>query len=228
MKINANFDQRVVVHSADIDWLASPMPGVFRRPLDRVGGEVARATSIVRYDPGSSFSPHEHTGGEEFLVLAGVFQDESGDFPIGFYVRNPPSSRHTPSSIQGCVIFVKLWQFNSQDSVHVRLSSNSMASVPHENHSGVSVTPLYRDKFEEVSIQCWQSDAVVNFDFPNGAEILVLEGRFSEGGDSLDKHSWLRLPIGSQFKARAGSNGAKIWIKSGHLNLISNEIERLP
>jgi len=62
MKINANFDQRVLVHSADMDWQGSPMPGVSRRPLDRIGGEVARATSLVRYAPGSHFSSHVHTG----------------------------------------------------------------------------------------------------------------------------------------------------------------------
>jgi len=56
MKINADFDQRVLVHSATMDWVTSPMPGVYRRPLDRVGEEVARATSIVRYQAGSKFS----------------------------------------------------------------------------------------------------------------------------------------------------------------------------
>ena len=90
MNINADFSQRVVVHSQQQPWVASPMPGVDRRPLDRVGDEVARATTIVRYAPGSEFSPHVHTGGEEFIVLEGVFQDQHGDFPAGSYVRNPP------------------------------------------------------------------------------------------------------------------------------------------
>lgn len=108
MKINADYDQRVLVHSDDLDWVASPMVGVDRRALDRVGGEVARATSIVRYAPGSQFSPHVHTGGEELLVLDGIFEDEHGDFPVGSYIRNPPQSSHTPGSQLGCVIFVKL------------------------------------------------------------------------------------------------------------------------
>jgi len=95
MKINAEFDQRVVIHSESMDWQDSPMPGVSRRPLDRVGGEVARATSIVRYESGSKFSSHVHTGGEEFLVIEGVFQDEHGDFPVGSYIRNPPESFHS-------------------------------------------------------------------------------------------------------------------------------------
>ena len=39
--------------------------------LFRLGGEVARATSIVRYAPGSAFSRHTHTGGEEILAAEG-------------------------------------------------------------------------------------------------------------------------------------------------------------
>src|SRR6056297_2598515 len=70
------------------------MPGVRRRMLDRIGNEVARATTIVRFDPGSAFSAHTHDGGEEYLVLDGTFQDEDGDFPAGSYVRNPPTSSH--------------------------------------------------------------------------------------------------------------------------------------
>jgi len=64
----------------------SPIPGVDRRMLDRIGDAVARATSIVRYAPHSHFSAHTHGGGEEFLVLDGVFQDEHGDYlsePLG-------------------------------------------------------------------------------------------------------------------------------------------------
>ena len=83
MELHADFSQRVVIHSEEIDWIASPMPGVDRRMLDRIGEEVARATSIVRYAPNSHFSQHTHGGGEEFIVLEGVFQDEHGDYPVG-------------------------------------------------------------------------------------------------------------------------------------------------
>jgi anti-sigma factor ChrR (cupin superfamily) len=98
MKINADFDQRVIVHTDQIDWVPSPMAGVDRRMLDRIGEEVARATSIVRYAPGSSCPAHTHGGGEEFIVLEGVFQDEHGDYPTGTYVRNPPTTHHVPGS----------------------------------------------------------------------------------------------------------------------------------
>ena len=142
MELNADFSTRVVVHSAAMDWVASPMHGVDRRMLDRIGGEVARATTIVRYAPGSHFSPHVHDGGEEFLVLDGVFQDEHGDFPAGSYIRNPPTSRHTPGAENGCTIFVKLWQFDPEDRTHVRIDTNKMAFLPSAGEAGVEVMPL--------------------------------------------------------------------------------------
>ena len=76
MHLNADFSERVVIRPADYQWVASPMPGVERMMLDRIGDELARATSLVRYAPGSVFSEHVHTGGEEFLVLEGEFGDD--------------------------------------------------------------------------------------------------------------------------------------------------------
>ncbi|MEE8305835.1 MAG: cupin domain-containing protein, partial [Gammaproteobacteria bacterium] len=58
VRINADFSKRVVVRPSDYDWVNSPMPGVERMMLDRVGEEVARATSLVRYAPNTTFSPH--------------------------------------------------------------------------------------------------------------------------------------------------------------------------
>ena len=227
MKINAEFDQRVVLHSADLEWLESPMAGVDRRPLDRVGGEVARATTIVRYAPGSHFSPHVHTGGEEFVVLEGVFQDEHGDFPVGSYIRNPPQSSHTPGSEPGCVIFVKLWQFDPEDRTHVRLRTDHMPAVPHRDLPGVSVTPLYQDELETVSMQDWEPGATVELEAPAGAELLVLDGSLTEQNDELQQFSWLRVPVGGRIQATTGSDGARVWLKTGHLVDVDNQVERV-
>src|ERR1700678_127815 len=114
MKLNADFNARAAVHAAKQPWVSSPTPGVERRMLFRIGDEKARATSIVRYAKGSHFPAHSHPGGEEILVLDGVFQDESGDYPAGSYMRNPPGSGHRPGSEQGCVSFVKLLQFRPE------------------------------------------------------------------------------------------------------------------
>lgn len=226
MEILANFNQRVVVHSASLDWLASPMPGVQRRPLDRVGGEVARATSIVRYAKGSQFSPHVHTGGEEFVVLEGIFQDEHGNYPAGSYLRNPPQSKHTPGSDDGCTIFVKLWQFQPEDRTHVCLHIDNMQPIPSINE-GIFITPLYKDKHEEVTIINFQANAMFSLKALKGAEILVLEGELQAQHDLLQKHSWMRLPLGDNLDLIATKIGAKIWLKTGHLPDVCNQIKRV-
>jgi anti-sigma factor ChrR (cupin superfamily) len=217
MEINVDFDRRVVVHAELIDWQASPVPGVERRMLDRLGGEVARATTIVRFAKGSKFSAHTHTGGEEFIVLEGVFQDEHGDFPAGSYIRNPPTTSHTPGSDEGCVIFVKLWQFDMDDRTQVMMDMNKNTSVDAAGRDGVAVMPLFKDADETVTMETWGAGANVEMDLPKGGEFLVLDGGFSEGKDVLHKHSWLRLPVGASFKAVASDQGAKVWIKTGHL-----------
>src|SRR5215831_11759223 len=191
MNLNADFTKRVVVHAAILDWKASPMPGVERRMLDRIGDEVARATTIVRYAPGSQFSPHAHDGGEEFLVLEGVFQDEDGDFPAGSYVRNPPQSRHTPGSAPGCTLFVKLWQFDPADRTSVVVDTNNAALHAVEGRDGVRALPLFGDAREEVRLEHWAPGAVIEVDPEGGLEVLLLAGGFREGGETYGMHSWL-------------------------------------
>jgi len=215
MELNADFGKRAVVHSDREPWIASPMKGVDRRMLDRVGDEVARATTIVRYAPGSAFSAHTHTGGEEYLVLDGVFQDEHGDFPAGTYVRNPPTSSHTPSSAPGATILVKLWQFDMDDRRQVTIDTTQ--ETPNPVREGVSEIPLFEDARERVRIEIWDPGAEISVAGHQGFEALVIEGSFAEGGETFGKNSWLRLPPDTPLQAVAGENGARLWVKSGHL-----------
>lgn len=218
MNLNADFTLRAAVHAARLDWTPSPIPGVDRRMLDRIGGEVARATSIVRYAPGSRFSPHTHGGGEEFLVLDGVFQDEHGDFPAGAYIRNPPTTRHTPGSAPGCTIFVKLWQFDRDDRTGVRLDAAAEPYAPAPGRLGVDMTPLFEDAHEQVRIERWAPGAGVVLPVPGGIELLVLDGGFTEAGEAFGVQSWLRLPAGAVLDAVAGPEGCRVWVKTGHLS----------
>lgn len=220
MNLNSDFSQRALVQYDKNPWQASPAAGVERKMLDRIGEEVARATTIVRFAPNSSFDRHTHHGGEEFIVLEGVFQDESGDFPAGSYVRNPPTTAHTPWSDPGCTIFVKLWQFDPDDRAEVRVN---MATVPTEadpRRQGVRIAPLYSDAQESVQMEHWSAGARHSFGAPQGAELLVLEGGFDDGADGLGRHDWLRLPAGEVEQLTAGPDGARIWVKSGHLEQV--------
>lgn len=218
MELNADFDKRAAIHAVAIPWLASPMPGVERRMLDRLGDEVARATTIVRYAPDSSFPSHVHTGGEEFFVLNGVFQDEHGDFPAGSYIRNPPQSKHTPRSAPGCTIFVKLWQFHLTDRTHVRIDTNKMSWQQDPSRPGTEIMPLFNDDNEDVRLERWAPNQTINIQDPGGIEILVLDGGFLEAGDAFEPQSWLRLPRSANAEFQTGPDGARIWIKRGHLS----------
>ena len=217
MELNADFTQRAVVHGARVAWTASPIAGVERRMLDRIGDEVARATSIVRYAAQSRFLPHTHGGGEEFFVLDGVFQDESGDFPAGFYVRNPPTTRHTPGSMAGCTIFVKLWQFDPSDRTQVRIDTNRQPFAMASDRPGVASMPLFSDSRENVRLERWAPGAEITLEVPNGGEFLVLAGEFHERGESFEPQSWLRIPPRQTLRATAGHHGCEAWVKSGHL-----------
>lgn len=218
MQLNADFSKRVSVHAADLPWVPSPTRGVDRRMLDRIGDEVARATSIVRYAPNSAFPAHTHGGGEEFLVLDGVFEDESGAFPAGSYVRNPPQSRHAPGSGPGCMIFVKLWQFDPSDREFVRLDTSALPYLPVADAPGVFSKALFQRGHETVQLHRWAPGVTVHrAAIAGGAELLVLDGGFEADGERFGRLSWLRLPAGATLDAVAGPEGAEIWVKSGHL-----------
>ncbi len=219
MELNADFDRRAAVHAARIPWTPSPAPGVDRRMLDRLGGEVARATTIVRFAPDSRFPAHVHKGGEEFFVLDGLFQDEFGDFPAGSYVRNPPESTHSPASAPGCTLFVKLWQFGLHDRTHVRIGTNEMAFLPAPGRPGVEIMPLFKDGREDVRLERWGPNATIPIDAAGGMEILVLDGSFLEGGERFERLSWLRLPKTAKTEVRTSESGARLWVKQGHLSV---------
>jgi anti-sigma factor ChrR (cupin superfamily) len=214
MELNADFAQRVLIHSADIPWKASPMHGVDRRMLDRIGDEVARATSIVRYAPGSKFSAHTHSGGEEFIVLDGVFQDEHGDYPAGTYVRNPPTTSHTPGAAEGCTIFVKLWQFDPEDRTQFRKDMSADLTPLGE---GVNGQTLHEDDRETVRFISLAPGATFDETAQGGTELLMISGHASEGTDTLATGAWLRLPQNEPLKITASDGGASFWIKTGHL-----------
>jgi ChrR Cupin-like domain len=214
MKLHADFTKRAVVHGAAIPWQASPIPGVERRMLDRIGDELARATTIVRYAPQSQFSSHTHGGGEEFLVLEGVFQDERGDYPVGTYVRNPPTSSHTPGSASGCMILVKLWQFDPGDRTQVTIDTTQQTYVADVTRPGVITMPLFADDRETVWLEHWDANATIDLLAPQGLEVFVIQGSFRESGEEFLPYSWLRLPARSHLQAHAGAEGCRIWLKN--------------
>jgi anti-sigma factor ChrR (cupin superfamily) len=215
MLIRADFSVRAVVTPDDYQWSPAPQPGVERVMLDRKGDEKARATSLVSYAPGSVFPSHPHPGGEEILVLDGTFSDADGDYPAGWYLRNPPGSQHAPFSAAGTLLFVKLWQMPESERRAVRVDTR-IASLWVTQGQRL-ICPLFKSGDEHVSLQKLSPTARVLTGPVDGAEILVLAGDVREGDLRYATGSWLRLPAGDYSALVAGDGGATIYLKAGPL-----------
>lgn len=207
MLINPDFSCRAIVAAREYRWTASPQYGIERVKLDRVGEENARATSIVRYAPDSYFPHHQHPGGEEIHVLSGTFSEGDGHYPSGWYLRNPPGSSHQPFSAEGAVIFVKLRQMRAHEELQVRIDTSNPASW--QRQGGREVCPLFADEVEGVSLQrLTAGDMLLVAPVERGAELLVLVGTVTTGGQSYERGSWIRLPAGECREIAAGTQGA--------------------
>lgn len=214
MLINADFNRSAHCDTRQAAWIDSPQGGVQRIALDRLGEEVARATSLVRYAPGSRFPLHVHGGGEEILVLDGVFSDAQGDYPAGSYLRNPPLSQHAPWSQPGCTLLVKLWQFQPGDEQTVRILAEQQhwQGLP----DGRQCCTLHHFAAEVVTLEQWPAGFSAQEPCAGGLELLVLDGELAADGQHWAAGSWLRLPAGHTLHWH--SHGARLWLKRGHLS----------
>ena len=218
-ELNADRSRFAAVRTADMDWQPSPSPGVWRKRLELMGGEeTGLVTSVVRYQAGGTFAAHGHPEGEEFLVLDGTFSDETGDYPAGSYVLNPPESRHAPFSRDGCVLFVKLRQFagagRPQVTVDTRNGVWQRTALP-----GQDIQPLYRQHgFPETMrlTRLARNSETPPHDHPNGAEIFVLSGGYEDNTGRYREGDWIRYPPGSRH-AMSAKEGCTFYLKTGHL-----------
>ena len=214
MQINADFSAAVTLDTRTLPWRPSPDGSVRRRMLDRIGDEVARATSIVRYPAGSRFPAHEHALGEEFLVLDGIFSDEHGDYPAGTYVRNPPGSAHTPRSAPGCDLFVKLRQMPADEDRHVRIDTGDAARQARRELLRLD---LFDADYESVFlIASGTEPARFEADSAAGFEALVLSGGIEIGGARHGPMTWLRRPTAEGLVLDLAPD-TRLWVKTGHL-----------
>jgi anti-sigma factor ChrR (cupin superfamily) len=215
--INGDLSVPVAVATASMPWAPSPSPSVWRKRLHRVGPqESGQVTSIVRYDARSKFPAHEHPDGEEILVLEGIFTDDRGDWPAGTYLLNPEGYRHAPSSREGCVLFVKLRQFPGLDRDQVAIDTNASDWQQSET-AGIETKPLYSQAgySDSMALERWSAGTAPGLrEYPDGAEIYLLDGAFSDETGSHAKGSWLRFPVGGAHTPRSPA-GCTLYIKRG-------------
>ncbi|MCX7552540.1 cupin domain-containing protein [Marinicella sp. S1101] len=213
--LNMDFTQRLVMETEQMQWSASPSPTVFRKRLARAEAEQGHATSIVKYEPGATFKTHHHPKGEEILVLDGVFSDEHGDYPAGTYLRNPDGTSHAPFSKKGCVLLVKLCQFQDTDTAQIKIDTNNTPWRP--GIGGLEVMPLHNHIHENTALVKWPKGEIFQpHTHFGGEEIFVLSGTFKDENGNYPKGTWIRSPHLSSHHPYVDEETI-IWVKTGHL-----------
>ncbi len=199
MRIRDRIDEYTWLLPETQHLIASPVSGVERVPLYRIGREQARATSLVRYAPGSHFEAHDHPYGEEFLVLEGEFADEQGRYPAMTWVQNPHGSSHRPFSETGCLLFVRLRQMAADNSVQrvIPLEPTCPLSGSHE-------TLLHRHRETEVSwLRAATAVRIARSASFHAQEALIVRGRVEWQTDQVRElwpRSWIRVPPGCPLR----------------------------
>lgn len=212
---NMDFGQNISIRTREQEWLDSPARGVLRIPLEREARESGHTTSVVKYEPGSSFKTHSHPGGEEIFVLEGVFSDEHGDYPAGTYLRNPAGTSHAPFSKEGCTLFVKLHQFQEGDLNHFSINTNEHEWLP--GHGNLQVMPLHQFRTESVALVKWPAgEKFIPHTHMGGEEIFVLSGEFKDEHGTYPAGTWLRSRHMSQHHPWVDQETI-ILVKTGHL-----------
>ncbi len=212
---NLDFTQRLVSETRTMNWLPSPSNGVERIILEREAPESGRTTSIVRYAPDTFFKEHVHDLGEEIFVISGEFVDERGTYAAGTYIRNPPGSKHSPGSLKGCVLFVKLGHFDPDDSKSITIDTTKEPWLP--GHGGLQVMPLHHFKTEGTALVKWPAgEKFVPHRHWGGEEIFVLFGEFIDEYSRYPVGTWIRSPHLSTHNPYVEQETI-ILVKTGHL-----------
>lgn len=213
--LNMDFAKKVVIETNNQPWVASPKVGVWRKPLAREESERGHATSIVKFDAGACFNEHDHPLGEEILVLSGVFSDHTGDYHAGSYFRNPEGFRHAPFSQKGCVILVKLHQFQVGDNEHVIIDTKSQPWLP--GNGGLQVMPLHCYLGESTALVKWPAgERFQSHRHFGGEEIFVISGEFIDEHGRYPQGTWIRSPHLSEHFPYVEQETI-ILVKVGHL-----------
>lgn len=218
--LHGDRSRSVVVDTTTMDWQPSPMPGVWRKRLERVGDtEKGMVTSMVRFAPGAAFSDHEHPMGEEVLVLDGTFADEHGSYPKGSFTLLPGGSRHHPVTPEGCTLFVKLCQYPGADRPTRRLDSTDarawVETGPGRRRFVIFDEPGWPEKI-------YLSRLAPGVRIPHhdhgagGEELFVIEGEIADENGHYRAGTWLRLAPGSTH-APYSDSGCLLYVKTGHM-----------
>ena len=156
--------------------------------------------------------------GEEFFVLEGEFGDEHREYPAGTYVRNPIGTSHSPRvGSEGCVLLVKLHQFDEEDDTPVVIDTHD-DEWPLQLAPGFEARMLHEFRDEMVVMIRWAPNTPYKeHTHHGGEEIFVIEGCFCDEHGDYPAGTWVRNPDQSSHKAFTRDEGALLFLKAGHL-----------
>jgi anti-sigma factor ChrR (cupin superfamily) len=213
--MHADVNARALVETQAVPWLATADGEGACKPLDSLEAG-AGTTTLVRATAGAVFAPPDGVQGEEILVLDGTLTDLRGVWSAGAYLRNPPGAAMALHSETGCVLFIKRYAFDPDDTAVVRLDTASTQWLP-GLVPGLAVMPLHQHAGEHAALVRWQPETFFQSHAHfGGEEILVLDGVFEDEFGRYPAGSWLRSPHMSRHQPFS-REGCTIFVKVGHL-----------
>lgn len=214
--MNSDIHQNVAIKPEDLDWVKS---GEYEKALlDQVSWE----SSFLRINPETPISENALSIGEEYLVLEGALTHEGDTYPTGSYFRFPPSTaRPLLSGPDGALVFLKHGHFQPSDQDIVALKQSDK-QWRQGMVGGLSVMPLHQHGHESMAFVKWAPNTKFNpHVHPGGEEIVVLEGTFHDEFGSYPQGTWIRNKPYSKHTPYTESDGATIYVKTGHLEPLS-------
>lgn len=214
--MNTDLSTRVVLTTESMEWLATTEASGWRKTLDQREGATSIVTSLAKYAAGESFAYPLQGQSEEILVLEGALTGGQNTYSAGAYLRNPPGAHCPLRTDHGCVLFVKRYPFDSDDTDVVRIDTANSPWVP-GLVPGLSVMPLHQHRHEQAALVRWKPETYFQpHAHVGGEEILVLSGVFEDEHGRYPAGTWIRSPHLSRHKPFS-REGCTIYVKTGHL-----------
>lgn len=219
-QFNADPDAVVVLHTNDMAWEETDHQGVTQKLLERViDDEKGRETAIVRFGPGTTLPTEETAQRIDMFVLEGTYADESGEYGPRTFIRVPAGSRHTPSSKDGCTLYIKRRNPFRENEERMTIDTNTVEwlSFPHR---GADVVHFYRDPhgIETARFgQVYPEKRIPEHDHAMGEETLIVDGYLKDEHGTYGPGTWFRFPIGVPHTPFTEGESCYMLIREGDL-----------
>lgn len=202
----------LVVETASLPWIELA-DGVQGKAVDIALDDFG--TRIVRLAPGACLPPVEEGLGLEVIVLKGELQFGSSLLGVGGFARRPAKHMETPSTKDGCTLYVKTGPFAAGDTNSVTLQAEELPWSP--GHGNLRVKSLHNFQGLGSALVHWPAgERFLLHQHFGGEEIFVLSGTFEDEHGRYPEGTWVQSPHLSQHHPFVLEETV-IFVKTGHL-----------